>query len=643
MRSAKPVTRLPAAIIVLAAATASYSIPAEDSAVEIVLAATAAACDGPDAATMAARLPGSAMREAESLRAGDTEVGWVRSLVLPEGDELKIERIAPGGRLRRLLVEHWVREPGDTVRANLAAIAGGDCDVVLGRRILYEGEGNSARAVAIRHLDAALDDTDVTEPLDPPIPQGADPGGVSVAMVDSGVNYLLPAIGDRLARDDNGAPLGYDYWDMDPRPFDANPARSPFFPQRHGTRTASLLLAEAPAVRLVPYRYPRPAMQRMGDLVRDAAGKGIVIVNLSLGSNRAEEWEAFAAAATANPQMLFVVSAGNEGRDIDDEPVYPASLELDNILVVTSSEHTGEIARGSNQGRRTVDLLVPAEEVSVTDFDGTEIPAAGSSYAAARVSALAARLLAAHPEWRAGQLKEAIIARALPPFPELDMPVAAGFVPRPERAELRPALELDGEPRVTSVETLELPRESGARPAPSTHRLDLAIARFQSGGWPVPAVRRHARQMAHILIQCGIVVDAVDLYTLDAADSYQYFRDRAAAELVRRTGLPRPAMYLVRDTLQEIAFEAEAIGRANSASRPELRDTVWIIEGARDPGIIFAHELVHLLVDNGEHSDLPGNLMREETSPGNTTLTAAQCRDIVAGGTARGLLSAANP
>src|SRR5690606_40045511 len=112
MRSAKPVTRLPAAIIALAAATASYSIPAEDSAVEIVLATVAAACDGPDAATMAARLPGSAMRDPEALRAGDTEVGWVGSLVLSEGDELKIERIPPGGRLRRLLVEHWVREPG---------------------------------------------------------------------------------------------------------------------------------------------------------------------------------------------------------------------------------------------------------------------------------------------------------------------------------------------------------------------------------------------------------------------------------------------------------------------------------------------------------------------------------------------------
>src|SRR5690606_2729283 len=156
MRSAKPVTRLPAAIMALAAATASYSIPAEDSAVEIVLAAVAAACDGPDAATMAARLPGSAMREAEALRAGNTEVGWVRSLVLSEGDELKIERIAPGGRLRRLLVEHWGRERGDTVRANLAVVAGGACDVVLGRRILHGGEGNSARAVAIRHLGAAL-------------------------------------------------------------------------------------------------------------------------------------------------------------------------------------------------------------------------------------------------------------------------------------------------------------------------------------------------------------------------------------------------------------------------------------------------------------------------------------------------------
>ena len=66
------------------------------------------------------------------------------------------------------------------------------------------------------------------------------------------------------------------------------------------------------------------------------------------------------------------------------------------------------------------------------------------------------------------------------------------------------------------------------------------------------------------------------------------------------------------------AFDAEAIGRGNSGSRPELRDTVWIALGSRDLGIVLAHELAHVLMDSGEHSDEPGNLMRDETAPENT-------------------------
>ena len=122
-------------------------------------------------------------------------------------------------------------------------------------------------------------------------------------------------------------------------------------------------------------------MTRMHDLVRDAAGKGVVVVNMSLGSNRRQDWDAFAEAASAHPQMLFVVSAGNDGRDIDAQPVYPASMPLANMITVTSSTRTGDVAPGSNWGADSVDLLVPAEGLTTTDFGGEDVIVAGSSYA----------------------------------------------------------------------------------------------------------------------------------------------------------------------------------------------------------------------------------------------------------------------
>jgi len=98
-------------------------------------------------------------------------------------------------------------------------------------------------------------------------------------------------------------------------------------------------------------------------------------------------------------------------------------------------------------------------------------------------------------------------------------------------------------------------------------------------------------------------------------------------------------VYFVRDTLQVEAFDAEAIGKQNSGSRPALRDTVWMAEETRDPGIALAHELAHVLMDSGEHLDRPGNLMRAETSPGNTDLTGQQCAAMVRAGVRNGLLT----
>ncbi len=183
---------------------------------------------------------------------------------------------------------------------------------------------------------------------------------VRVALVDSGVNYLLPAINQRLARRANGSMLGYDFWDLDDLPFDSHPSSSGRV-VRHGTKTASLLLREAPMVELVPYRYPRPDMTRMTDLVLHAVEHDVRIVGLPLGGNLKSEWLAFESAARAHPEVLFVASAGNNSRDIDKKPVYPASLGLDNMLVVTSADDFVRPAEGVNRGRIGVDYLIPAE------------------------------------------------------------------------------------------------------------------------------------------------------------------------------------------------------------------------------------------------------------------------------------------
>jgi len=173
--------------------------------------------------------------------------------------------------------------------------------------------------------------------------------------------------------------------------------------------------------------------------------------------------------------------------------------------------------------------------------------------------------------------------------------------------------------------------------ATPSHRLDLVLAYFE-GDWRPEAIRAAVRRSAQVLGQCGVEIAKAELVRLDAPARFRVFDAPRSRELAGALALSRPTIYFVADTRQQPAFEAEAIGRANSGTRPQLRDTVWVTRGARDPDIVLAHELAHVLMDSGEHSEESGNLMQEETAPQNTHLTHAQCARLRDTAAANGLL-----
>jgi len=592
-------------------------------------------------------IPGGTLIEKSPLVVRGREVGQRRRFAMADsGDRVLLETIKPGGMLRRVRAELHTSAGNVNrgLRPAVVIVADGQCRVQTARRLIYDADGN---AEYLEQLTAALDAVQVREPLNPPVPvmaQGGEPEvpGVGVAMLDAGVNYLLPSIAERLARNTDGEILGFDYWDMDHRPFDANPVRSPFFPQRHGTQTASLLLDEAPVARLVPYRYPRPDMMRMADLIQQAADDGVVILNISLGSNRKQEWSAFENAAAAHPHMLFVVSAGNNGRDIDSQPVYPASLDLENMLVVSSADPGGRPAQGSNWGRASVDLLVPAEEILTTDFHGRPRVVSGSSYAAARVSALAACLLQQNPEWQADMLKTAILEQSREPVGGQQAYSAYGFLPDPA-ARQRGACAAMPREVVESARLIwtyaDLAGGAVGIQSSFTHELRLTLVIMEGAGWQVEAIREAAVKAAEILAQCGVAIAEVTVRIVEGPESMKIFRIDWSTQLVSELAAEKPAVFFVKDTLQDIAFDAEAFGRSNSRKRRQLADTVWIMSGAADLDVTLAHELYHSLADTGQHDTDPLNLMFERTSGTNTTLRASQCLRLIRVGEALGNLT----
>jgi Zn-dependent protease with chaperone function len=177
--------------------------------------------------------------------------------------------------------------------------------------------------------------------------------------------------------------------------------------------------------------------------------------------------------------------------------------------------------------------------------------------------------------------------------------------------------------------------------ARESYVLQLTLVHFANGSWREEEIMAAATQAAGILGQCAITPGRMEVVRVDAESRFRYFHTPTSRELARKFRFKTPAIFFVDGTRQDPAFDAEAIGRGNSRSRPELQDTVWVVHGARDLELAIAHELAHVLMDSGEHSEEPGNLMRDETASGNTRLTEAQCARLRETGKASGLLAPA--
>ncbi|MEP1441749.1 MAG: S8 family serine peptidase [Hyphomicrobiales bacterium] len=381
-----------------------------------------------EGASLQADLPGAWFLSEEKSPSDQRFQRQKFAFALPDNHELRLTYIHTNGRLRRFTADIYTGAENESApKPLMQAQADGNCSIRSARRILYEDAEN----IVLEQLDHDLKTTLWRETLQASWPAGRDTGGARIALIDSGLAYDLPQFRNRLARDEASIPIGYDFWDLDALPYDGDTARNVFQPVRHGTPVASIIAREAPNAALIPYRYPRPDMSRLGGIVEHAAKAGARIISMPLGSRKQSDWVTFEAAMNAHPEMLAIISAGNNGEDIDANPLWPSALDLDNIIVVTSSDAFGRLAEGSNWGVTSVDLMVPAENQPVVDFRGAKGRASGTSYAVPRIAALAARMLQKSPKLPTSALKAEIFARAAKP--RKDGLVAVGWIIDPSR------------------------------------------------------------------------------------------------------------------------------------------------------------------------------------------------------------------
>ena len=197
----------------------------------------------------------------------------------------------------------------------------------------------------------------------PKLPAGLDPGGVAIALLTTGIDYRTSDIAQRLARDGEGDLIGWDLVDRDNRPF--NPASAEPSAALGGDANALVRAFGQSGRRIVPVRIDARDPLSLAKAASFISQTPARIVVVPMWTSDAEAWASFGMAIKTFADLLFIVAAGDEGRDIDREPVWPAAFGHGNVLVVSAAPADGPAQSARpNTGAKTVAAVVAGAENS---------------------------------------------------------------------------------------------------------------------------------------------------------------------------------------------------------------------------------------------------------------------------------------
>ncbi len=281
----------------------------------------------------------------------------------------------------------------------------------------------------VRYVEPDYKVTALATPTDPMFPQlwgmskiGAPAawdkyagGVVTVAVTDTGIDPSHPDLDGNLwenpgevagnGRDDDGNGVVDDFNGVNfsaglnsGNPYDGDV-------DGHGTHVSGTIAAESgngigvagvnPQAKILAAKFlPDSGPGSTSDAIRAidyARSMGAKVMNASWGGG---DYSKALEEAIARSGMLFVAAAGNKTSDNDDDPAYPASYELDNVVSVAASDQSDDLAYFSNYGRCSVDLAAPGTGIVSTVPGDDYASYDGTSMASPHVAGVAALLAA---------------------------------------------------------------------------------------------------------------------------------------------------------------------------------------------------------------------------------------------------------
>ena len=148
-------------------------------------------------------------------------------------------------------------------------------------------------------------------------------------------------------------------------------------------------------------------------------GERFVAINMSFGGSSGSAALTAAVEAAASAGILAVAAAGNNARDIDITPFYPAAINTtaaagyDAVISVAALDSDGALSSTSNYGAGNVDLGAPGGSIYSTLPGNTYGTKSGTSMATAHVTGAIALYAAENPTATAAQIRAALLGSAV--------------------------------------------------------------------------------------------------------------------------------------------------------------------------------------------------------------------------------------
>ncbi|WP_432015374.1 type VII secretion-associated serine protease mycosin [Streptomyces cucumeris] len=304
--------------------------------------------------------------------------------------------------------------------------------------------------------------------------------GVTVAVIDSGVNGSLPELRGQLLKGTDVSSKG------------ANPHQDP---DGHGSNMAGIIAGTgagggiqglAPGAKILPIKgksfvsSAESAGSVMAKAIRYAVDHGARVLNISLGAPGERSYFAKTQDAVnyaLKKGSLIFAAVGND-RDKNNLRAFPASLT--GVVGVGAIDRNGKAAKFSNAGDY-VSLTAVGQDIAerCRGSKGTCL-GRGTSQATALASASAALIWAKHPNWTNNQVLRVMMQTAAKP---VSGKIPSSFIGYGSVRPRKVLLDGEGDPGPANTNPL-LAREGATKPnpSPSASKSSDAGSQQQSSG-----------------------------------------------------------------------------------------------------------------------------------------------------------------